>query len=58
MKLGISIDDGMYGVKGGKCVGCGKETRHLYKHTKFPKHQARCSRCMDELKDEKKRTSY
>lgn len=54
MKLGISIDDGMYAVQGGKCVGCGKETRHLYKHTKFPKHQARCSRCMEALKDENK----
>jgi len=29
MKLCFSIDEAIYGVKGGKCVGCGKETEKL-----------------------------
>jgi predicted RNA-binding Zn-ribbon protein involved in translation (DUF1610 family) len=48
MKVEISLKQ--YGVSGGTCTGCGKDTRHLYKHESYPRHKPRCSRCMDKLK--------
>jgi hypothetical protein len=47
------INEKQYGVAPGQCSGCGKETKHLYKHTDFPRHKPRCSRCMDKLRESK-----